>query len=177
MVELRGVCWSKKATARLHRDRVYSIPGGKAGRYQRFAAQAVREDVARFYSGKAVSPVLGDESFKQAVLEQYGTDDPEVTAVKRVREPVSLEGMLAVVASVLGCDRQQVYESVRGKQNLAGMLVAHFASRSGQLTYREIAEALGMNHYSAVASSLRRLERLRQNREEIYELEQPIQQK
>jgi hypothetical protein len=54
------------------------------------------------------------------------------------------------------------------------MLVAHFAHSAGQLTYREIAEVLGMNHYSAVASSIRRLERLRRENKELNKLERVI---
>lgn len=61
---------------------------------------------------------------------------------------------------MLDCDQRQIYESVRGRHNLARMLVAHFAHCSGQMAYREIVEALGMNHYSAAASSIRRLELL-----------------
>jgi len=79
-----------------------------------------------------------------------------------------------VVATTLDCDRRQIFESVRGRQNLARMLVAHFAHRAGQLTYRQIAEALGMHHYSAVASSTRRLERLRRENKQIRRLEQTM---
>ena len=56
------------------------------------------------------------------------------------------------------------------------MLVAHFAHRSGQMAYREIAEALGMNHYSAVASSIRRLKILCYENEHIRRLEKRIRQ-
>jgi chromosomal replication initiation ATPase DnaA len=139
--------------------------------------QGVDEDLARFYSGKAISPILGGEGFKQAMLEQHGTDDPEVAERKRVHDPASLEEIIVAVAAALGCDRQQIYESVRGRQNIARMLVAYFAYRAGQLTYRAIADALGMNHYSAVASSLRRLELLCRESAEIRELEQALWQK
>jgi len=71
-----------------------------------------------------------------------------------LREPASPDKIIAAVARTLDCDQRQIYESVRGRQNLARMLVAHFAHCSGQMAYREIAEALGMNHYSAVASSI-----------------------
>ena len=158
----------------LHRNMVYSMLGGKAKRYQTFVAQGIQEDLARFYRGKTVSPILGDEEFKQAVLEQHGTDDPEVTERKRVHEPASLEEIVTAVADVLACDREKIHESVRGKQNLARMLAAHFAYRAGQLTYREIAQALGMNHYSAVSSSLRRLEQLRRDSAQVRALERAI---
>ncbi len=79
-----------------------------------------------------------------------------------------------MVAGALDCDQETIFESVRGRQNLARMLVADFAHRAGHLTYREIAEALGMNHYSAVASSIRRLEWLRQERTQVHQLELAI---
>ena len=158
----------------LHRDMVYSMLGGKAKRYRSFVAQGVDEDLAQFYEGKSVSPILGDESFRQVVLERHGCDDPEIAERKRVHEPASLDRIMAVVCTALGCDENQIYESVRGRQNLARMLVAHFAHRSGRMAYREIAEALGMNHYSAVASSLRRLGRLCRESEEIRRLERAI---
>ena len=56
------------------------------------------------------------------------------------------------------------------------MLVAHFTHRSGQMAYGEIAEALGMNHYSAVASSIRRLKILCQENTQIRRLEESIRQ-
>ena len=80
----------------LHREMVYSMLGGKTKRYQAFVAQGVDEDLAQFYQGESVSPILGDESFKQQIIERHGSDEPEI------------------------------------------------AERSGQMTYREIAEALGM---------------------------------
>ena len=57
------------------------------------------------------------------------------------------------------------------------MLVAHFAHRCGQMVYREIAEALGINHYSAVASTVRRLELLCREDKHIRRLKANIQQK
>jgi len=45
------------------------------------------------------------------------------------------------------------------------------------MAYREIAEALGMNHYTAVASSIRRLKILCQENQHIRRLENTIQQK
>lgn len=144
----------------LARDMVYSMLGGRAGRYRSFVEQGVDEDVQRFYSGKYLSPILGDDVFKETVLERYGSDDPEVPERKRLREPPSLDKIIDSVSMVVGCDRQHVYESVRGRRNVARMLVTHFASTIGQLTHREVAEVLGLKHYSAVASSRRRLKRL-----------------
>jgi hypothetical protein len=56
------------------------------------------------------------------------------------------------------------------------MLVTHFAHRAGQMTYRKIAEALGMNHYSAVASSIRHLEKLCEKNKHIRRMEKRIRQ-
>jgi len=44
------------------------------------------------------------------------------------------------------------------------------------MTYRDIAEALGMNHYSAVASSIRRLEKLCEENKHIRRMEKRIRQ-
>jgi len=158
----------------LHREMVYSMLGGKAKRYQAFVAQGVDEDLAHFYQGNSVSPILGDESFRQRMVDRHGSDDPEIAERNRIREPASLENIIAAVARALDCDQRQIYESVRGRQNLARMLVAHFAHCSGQMAYREIAEALGMNHYSAVASSIRRLKTLCQENKHIRRLEESI---
>ena len=84
--------------------------------------------------------------------------------------------MTAVVARTLDCDQRQSYESVRGRQNLARRLVAHFAHRSGQMAYREIAEKLGMYHYSAVTSSIRRLNILCQENTDTRRLKERIRQ-
>jgi len=142
----------------LRRDMVYSMLGGKAKRYQSFVENGVDEDLAEFYRGKTLSPILGDEAFKQHILEQHGPDDPEVSERKRVNKPVSLNKIIGVVTTILDCNRSEVHQSVRGRQNLARMMAIQFAHRCGQMTYREIATALDMNHYSAVASSMRRLE-------------------
>lgn len=144
----------------LHRDMVYSLLGGKAGRYRSFVEQGLDEGVRRFYGGKYLSPILGDDTFKQAVLERYGKDDPEVPERKRLHRPAPLDEIIDSVKMVVGCDRERVYESIRGRRNVARMLVVHFATSKGRLTQRQIAEALGMRHYSAVASSLRRLRQL-----------------
>jgi len=184
MVEcLADYSWSSYAAYAGHtkpppwlcRGMVYSMLGGKAKRYRSFVEKGVDEDLAAFYRGKSVSPILGDEGFKQQVLERHGRDDPEVTALKRVHEPVSLDQIIAVVATTLDCNRSEVYQSVRGRQNLARMMVAHFAHRTGQMTYREIAAVLKMNHYSAVASSLRRLKQLCRENKRIRRLENAIQ--
>ena len=127
----------------LHRDMVYSMLGGKAKRYRAFVAQGGDEDLVQFYQGKSISPILGDESFKQQIIERHQTDDPEIAERNRIRKPLSLAKIIAAVARTLDCDQRQIYESVRGRQNLARMLVAHFAHRSGQMAYREIAEVLG----------------------------------
>lgn len=165
-----------RAKAWLRRDMVYSMLGGKAKRYQSFVESGVDEDLARFYRGNTIPPILGGERFKEAVLERHGHDDPEVTERKRVHEPASIDKIVAVVARALDCNRETIFESVRGRQNLARMLVAHFAHSAGQLTYREIAEMLGMNHYSAVASSIRRLERLRRESKQLNQLEHSLRQ-
>lgn len=150
----------RKSPPWLHRDMVYSLLGGKAGRYRSFVEQGVDEGVRRFYGGKYLSPILGDDTFRQAVLERYGKDDPEVPEHKRLHRPAALDEIIDSVTTVVGCDRERVYESIRGRRNVARMLVVHFATSKGRLTQRQIAEALGMRHYSAVASSLRRLRQL-----------------
>ena len=61
------------------------------------------------------------------------------------------------------------------RQNFARMLVAHFTNRCGQIGYREIAEALGMNHCSAVVSIIRRLKILCQENKHLRRLENKIQ--
>ena len=160
----------------LHRAMVYSMLGGKGKRYQAFLAQGVDENLARFYEGNSVSPILGDDSFRQQVLERHGRDDSEIAERGRVHEPASLNRIIAVVCAAMGCDQDQIYESVRGRQNLARMLVTYFAHRAGQMTYRDIAEALGMNHYSAVASSIRRLEKLCAENKHIRRMEKRIRQ-
>ena len=81
-----------------------------------------------------------------------------------------------MVARTLDCDQRQIYESVRGRQNLARTQVGHYAHRSGQMAYREIAEALGMNHYSAVASSTRHLNILCHENKHIRRLKKRIRQ-
>jgi len=164
------------APAWLRRDMVYSMLGGKAKRYQSFVESGVDEDLAQFYRGRTIPPILGGERFKETVLERHGQDDPEITERKRVHEPPSMEKIIAVVASALECNQETIFESVRGRQNLARMLVAHFAHSAGQLTYRQIAEALGMNHYSAVASSIRRLERLCRDNKQLKKLERVLRQ-
>ena len=161
---VRGLC----------RTMVYSMLGGKAKRYESFVAKGVDEELAKFYRGKGCSPILGGETFKQQVLERHLCDDPELPEFKRVHAPVSLDEIIEVVGATLDCDRQLIYESVRGRQNLARMLVAYFAHRAGRMTYREIAKALGMNHYSAVASSIRRLERLCLEEQQVRQLERVI---
>lgn len=158
----------------LRRDMVYSMLGGKARRYRSFVESGVDEDLAEFYRGNTVPPILGSERFKETVLERHGHNDPEVSERKRVHESASIEKIIAVVTTALDCNQKMVFESVRGRQNLPRMLVAHFAHSAGQLTYREIAEILGMNHYSAVASSVRRLERLRREDKHLNKLEQDL---
>ncbi|MCA1806350.1 MAG: hypothetical protein LC687_00500, partial [Actinobacteria bacterium] len=56
----------------------------------------------------------------------HGSDDPEIPERNRIREPASLDKIIATVARTLGCDQRQIYESVRGRQNLARMLVVRF---------------------------------------------------
>jgi len=165
------------APAWLRRDMVYSMLGGKARRYQSFVERGVDEGLAQFYRGRTIPPILGGECFKEEVLERHGQDDPEIPERRRVHEPPSIEKIIAVVAEALECDQETIFESVRGRQNLARMLVAHFAHRAGQLTYRQIAEALGMHHYSAVASSIRRLERLCRESKQINQLKQGVHRK
>ena len=61
------------------------------------------------------------------------------------------------------------------RQTFARMLVADFTYRCGQMAYREIAEALGMNHCSAVVSIIRRLKILCQENKHLQRLENKIQ--
>jgi len=164
------------APAWLRRDMVYTMLGGKARRYQSFVERGVDEGLAQFYRGRTISPILGGDRFKEAVLERHDQDDPEITDRKRVYKPPSIEKIIAVVTSTLECNQQTIFDSVRGRQNLARMLVAHFAHSAGQLTYREIAEALGMNNYSAVASSIRRLKRLCRGNKKLNKLERALRQ-
>jgi len=55
------------------------------------------------------------------------------------------------------------------------MMAIHFAHRCGQMTYREIAATLDMNHYSAVASSMRRLQNLCRENNRIRQLRRAVQ--
>jgi REP element-mobilizing transposase RayT len=83
----------------LLRDMVYSMLGGKARRYQSFVERGVDEDLAQFYRGGTVPPILGGERFKEEVLERHYEDNPEVTERKRVHEPASIEKIIAAVTS------------------------------------------------------------------------------
>ena len=55
------------------------------------------------------------------------------------QKPAEINKMVgpASVATTLDRDQRQIYESVRGRQNLGRMLVAHFAHCSGQMAYRD----------------------------------------
>lgn len=164
----------RKPPSWLYRDMVYSMLGGKGRRYRSFVEQGIDEDVQQFYSGKYFSSMLGGDTFKQKILEHHGQSDPEVPERKRLRKLPSLDQVIDTVTSVVGGDRKRVYEGVRGQRNVARMLVAYFASSSSQLTQRQIAEALGMTHYSAVASSLRRLRQLRERDHRVKQLQAKI---
>lgn len=134
-------------------------PGGGKTAYVRFIKEDDSDEIKRFFGGKTVSPILGDDGFVKQVTERFSPwrihrEIPEsrlmVPTIKQVQNAVS---------DTYRIERDGLLVSKRGSTNEARNVAIYLARRYCGKSLNEIGEAFGIPTDSSVSSVIDRVER------------------
>lgn len=112
-------------------------------------------DVARFYKKKRTSPVLGDQKFKESLVE-FKTDSTESPNYEREYSRPALERIVGEVAEYFKVEVSSVVQSKRGRgaKNYPRKVAMYLAHHIGGYKLTEIAAYFGLTHYGSVGSAV-----------------------
>lgn len=124
-------------------------------RYQTFVEQEPPNELNRFYSAKKQSPVLGDDAFKQKVVEgnKQVYDLPEL---KRLVRP-DLQQVKAAVCKHFEVNEKVLMTPTRGKgvKSPARVVCMYLAQELCGMTLSVIAEHFELKSYASAGSTIR----------------------
>jgi putative transposase len=129
-------------------------------RYQVYMEGDCGEALCRFYDGHGSSSILGDEAFRQRVLEGRApsVDVPEVA---RNHPRATLDEAVRVTVAQFGVDEREIWTSRRGRGvcSPARSVVMYLGQEACGMTLSEIAVAFGLASYASAGSAIRALRR------------------
>ena len=118
--------------------------------FHEFVLEGNEQGLEAFYRKKRQSPVLGDEAFRERLMEKPVRVDREHPRHERVAIRPSVDKVLKTLAKMYGVKIAEVMTARRGKQNEARKVGMYLAKELCDLTLQEIAERFGTRSYGAV---------------------------
>ncbi|NOY52707.1 MAG: transposase [Deltaproteobacteria bacterium] len=146
----------------LYKDGLISMFSGQKdsrSAYLEFVTGRIPDTVEHFYSLKNLPSILGSDSFKNRIKEQFQklrfqNEIPE----SRVLAP-SPEAIIKEVIRHFMINRQQLLHSRRGRENLPRNIAIYLVRRHCRATLVEIGRIFDIENYSSVSSSIERVKR------------------
>ncbi|MGH9425329.1 MAG: helix-turn-helix domain-containing protein, partial [Terriglobia bacterium] len=103
-----------------------------------------------FYKKVRQSPVLGDEEFRERVIEKPLRVDREHPRHERLAVRPSVDKVLKALAKIYGVKVEDLLTAKRGKENEARKVGMYLIKELCDLRLHEIAEQFGTGSYGAV---------------------------
>ena len=132
--------------------------------YKSFMRKDLDDNVEKFYSKKNQSPILGDEGFIERVKQNYISGDRELDL--EVRGERIIRGIAQVkvinngVCGQYKIAEQILYESQRGKTNIARQMAICLSRELSGLNNIELAKAYKAKTHKTIATSVYKFKQL-----------------
>mgnify|MGYP000618004595 CR=1 FL=1 len=120
--------------------------------YRSYVEAGIDEDIMRYYNKGNIAAVLGDNAFRETVLEKKeAIEAGNLQAVLRNRP--SLDTVVKTVATVFNLTRTHIIErqESRRKRNDARKIAMYYCQQFGDLSLMEIANGFGLSHVGSVS--------------------------
>ena len=118
--------------------------------FHRFVLEGNEEVLEEFYKKGRQSPVLGDEEFRERVIEKPLRVDREHPRHERAAVRPSVDKVLRALAKIYGVRVEDLLTAKRGKENVARKVGMYLIKELCDLRLHEIAERFGTGSYGAV---------------------------
>ncbi|MFQ5839326.1 MAG: transposase [Candidatus Methylomirabilales bacterium] len=133
---------------------------GRREAFLAFMRSKIEEPVKLFYESRRWMPVLGTKRFVGRMRKRVRkgqTDIREVPEVKAYIRP-DLKTCLEVVTKAYECGEHDLLRSRRGQRNEARAMAMYVCRRMAGMKQEEIAQVFGVGGYSAVSSTVGRIQ-------------------
>ncbi|VAX35234.1 hypothetical protein MNBD_UNCLBAC01-1692 [hydrothermal vent metagenome] len=104
--------------------------------------------------------ILGDEEFKDQIKEKYLHEKRmygEIPQAKRIRTEIVVKKIKEEVLKIFGVDEEALYQSVRGRENLARAMAIGLSREIGGMSHKDVGDMFGGISYKSVAKCCERL--------------------
>jgi len=115
-----------------------------------FVLEGNEQALEEFYKKVRQSPVLGDEEFRQRLIEKPLRVDREHPRHERAAVRPSVDQVLRALAKIYGVKVENLLTAKRGKENEARKVGMYLIKELCDLRLQEIAERFGTGSYGAV---------------------------
>ena len=115
-----------------------------------FVVEGNEQALEEFYKKGRQSPVLGDEEFRERLIEKPLRVDREHPRHERAAVRPSVDGVLRALVKVYGVEVEDLLTARRGKKNEARKVGMYLIKELCDLKLHEIAERFGTGSYGAV---------------------------
>jgi len=166
----------------LHKDVLLAMLSPQRSRqksaYMDFVSRGVSEEIEKFYSLKNLPSILGADTFKEWVKEQFDRlrFHPEIPESRVLSS--SPAQIIDLVSAYFKIGKEQLMISRRGTENLPRDLAIYLVRLHCRDTLAEIGSYFGIDTYSTVSSAIERIKaRKRTDRsvkKELNELERKL---
>jgi len=132
--------------------RVEEVMGefGSVTAFHGFVLEGNDQALEEFYKKVRQSPVLGDEKFRERLIEKPLRVDREHPRHERAAVRPSVDKVLKALAKIYGVKVEELLTAKRGKENEARKVGMYLIKELCDLKLQEIAERFGMGSYGAV---------------------------
>lgn len=123
---------------------------GSIGAFHEFVVEGNEEALEEFYKKGQQIPVLGDEEFRERLLEKPLRVEREHPRHERAAVRPSVDKVLTTLAKIYEVKVEDLMRGKRGKDNEARKVGMYLVKELCDLRLREIAERFGTGSYGAV---------------------------
>jgi hypothetical protein len=118
--------------------------------FHEFVLEGNDKALESFYKNGRQSPVLGDEQFRNRLMEKPIPVDPEHPRYERVAVKPSIDQVLKALATRYGLKVEDLLKGRRGKDNEPRKVGMYLAKELCDLKLKEIAAQFGIGSYGTV---------------------------
>ncbi len=169
MVEAEGdYVWSSypayigfaHADSWLHREDIYgqlNSRGNDLIGYQAYVEESdVDEKIASFYRSKRQAAILGADSFIERIKKKINKLADEVPRVEKRRVLLSIETIVACVATYYGVPSAEIYDVKKGRglKNRPRKIAMYLGQKLSDYRLNELASVFGLKHYGGVSNAI-----------------------
>ena len=119
-------------------------------KFHQFVLEGNEAALERFYKSGKQAPVLGDQEFRERLMEKPVRVDREHPRHERVAVRPSVDKVLNTLAKRYGMKLEELMKGKRGKENEARKVGMYLVKELCDLKLQEIAQRFGTGSYGAV---------------------------